>query len=87
MFRSVYSVSLCRSVYCLCVNMYCTVLLPPGVNPVAFNKIYHFIHKILRMDFPGMRIPDNGGENLAISNPSKAHKLPRLLVYVGDITW
>ena len=24
MFRSVYSVSLCRSVYCLCVNVYCT---------------------------------------------------------------
>ena len=23
-FRSVYSVSLCCSVYCLCVNMYCT---------------------------------------------------------------
>ena len=24
MFCSVYSVSLCRSVYCLCVNVYCT---------------------------------------------------------------
>jgi hypothetical protein len=38
-----YSVSLCRSVYCLCVNVYCTVLLPPGVNPIAVNKytIYH----------------------------------------------
>jgi hypothetical protein len=24
MFRSVYSVSLCYSVYCLCVNVYCT---------------------------------------------------------------
>ena len=24
MFRSGYSVSLCRSVYCLCVNVYCT---------------------------------------------------------------
>ena len=24
MFRSVYSVSLCCSVYCLCVNVYCT---------------------------------------------------------------
>ena len=26
MFRSVYSVSLCCSMYCLCVNVYCTVL-------------------------------------------------------------
>jgi hypothetical protein len=40
MFRSVYSVSLCRSVYCWCVNVYCTVLLPPVVNPTAVNKIY-----------------------------------------------
>ena len=23
--------------YCLCVNVYCTVL-PPGVNPIAVNK-------------------------------------------------
>ena len=35
-FRSRYCVSLCRSVYCLCVNMY--LPLPPGVNPVAVNK-------------------------------------------------
>ena len=39
---------LCRSVYCFCVYM-CTVLLPPGVNPIAVNKhlfffyIYRFI--------------------------------------------
>jgi hypothetical protein len=25
-------------VYCLCINVYCTVLLPPGVNPIAVNK-------------------------------------------------
>jgi hypothetical protein len=24
--------------YCLCVNVYCTVLLPPGDNPIAVNK-------------------------------------------------
>ena len=41
MFRSVYSVPLCCSVYCLCVNVYCTVLLPPGVNPIAV-KIYQY---------------------------------------------
>jgi len=28
---------LCRSLYCLCVNV-CTVLLPPGGYPVAVNK-------------------------------------------------
>jgi hypothetical protein len=24
--------------YCLCVNVYCTVLLPPGVNSIAVNR-------------------------------------------------
>jgi hypothetical protein len=38
MFHSGYSVSMCFSVYCLCVNVYCTVLHPPGVNPTAVNK-------------------------------------------------
>jgi len=38
MFHSGYSVSLCFSVYCLCVNVYCTVLHPLGVNPIAVNK-------------------------------------------------
>ena len=45
-FCSVYSVSLCCSVYCLCVNVYCTVLLPAGVNPIAVNRniiSYHII--------------------------------------------
>jgi hypothetical protein len=36
MFCSVYSVSLCSSVYCL-VKM-CTVLLAPSVNPTAVNQ-------------------------------------------------
>jgi len=45
-FRSEYSVSLCCSVYCLCVNV--TVLLPLGVNTIAVNiyiicHIYHII--------------------------------------------
>jgi hypothetical protein len=51
MFRSGYSVSLCCSVYCLCVNV--TVLLPPGVNPITVNKYisyhimsYHIIYNI-----------------------------------------
>jgi len=48
MFRSVYSVSLCFSMYCLCVNVYCTVLLPPGVNPIAFNK-YIISHLVIIM--------------------------------------
>ena len=43
-FCSVYSVSLCCSVYCLCATVYCTVLLPPGVNPTAVNKIYRISH-------------------------------------------
>jgi len=33
-----YSVSLCCFVYCLRVNVY--LQLPPGLNPIAVNKIY-----------------------------------------------
>jgi len=45
-FCSGYFVSLCCSVYCLCETVYCTVLLPPGVNQIAVNKYivsYHII--------------------------------------------
>jgi len=52
----------------------CTVLVPPGVNPTAVNKIYHKI--LYSMNCPRMRTQDNGGEKLAISNPRKADKRP-----------
>ena len=39
MFRSVYSVSLCCSVYCLCVNVYCTAAT--GCQPNCSHQIYH----------------------------------------------
>jgi hypothetical protein len=48
MFPSRYSVSLCCSVYCLCVNVYW--LLPPGVNPIAVNEYimsYHILYHII----------------------------------------
>ena len=32
--------------YCLFVNVYCTVLLPPGDNPIAVNK-YIISHRII----------------------------------------
>jgi hypothetical protein len=38
--------------HCLCVNVYCTVLLPPGVNPIAVkyniyqNKPRHILLKV-----------------------------------------
>ena len=41
-----YSVSLYCSGYCLCVTVYSTVLLPPGVNPTAVNKKYINIYII-----------------------------------------
>jgi len=50
MFRSVYSVSLCCSVYCLCVNVYCTVLLTPGVKPIAIYKYIYDIYHIIYFD-------------------------------------
>jgi len=43
MFRSGYSVSSC----CSCVNVYCTVLLPPGANPIAVNKHFILYHSIV----------------------------------------
>jgi hypothetical protein len=38
MFCSGYSVSLCFSMYCLCVNVNCIVLLPAGDNPIVVHK-------------------------------------------------
>ena len=38
MFRSVYSVSLCCSVYCVCVNLYCTT--GSGCQPNCSYQIY-----------------------------------------------
>ena len=31
-------------VLCIVCVYLCTVLLPPGVNPIAVNKIYHSYH-------------------------------------------
>jgi hypothetical protein len=44
MFRSVFSISLFCPVYCLCVNG--TVLLQPGVNPIAVKYVYDHHHHI-----------------------------------------
>jgi hypothetical protein len=45
MFRSRYCVSLCCSVYCfMCM---CTVLLPPGDNPIAVNKHINLKFKLV----------------------------------------
>jgi hypothetical protein len=41
MFYSVYSVSLCCSAYCLCVNVYCTTAT--GCQPNCSLQIYHII--------------------------------------------
>jgi hypothetical protein len=41
MFRSVYSVSLCCSVYCWCVNVYCTAATV--CQPNCSYQIYHII--------------------------------------------
>ena len=38
MLHSGYSASLCFSVYFWCVNVYCTELHPPCVNPIAVNE-------------------------------------------------
>jgi hypothetical protein len=42
MFRFVYSVSLCCSVYCLCVHVYCTTAT--GCQPNYSKQIYHYHH-------------------------------------------
>jgi len=45
MFCSVYSVSLCCFVYCLCVNVYCTTAT--GCQPNCSYQIYHIIYRIV----------------------------------------
>ena len=45
MFRSSYCVSLCRSMYCLCVNVYCTTAI--GCQPNCSYKIYYILPYIL----------------------------------------
>jgi len=41
----VYSVSLCCSVYCLCVNVYCTAAT--GWQPDCSLQIYHISYRII----------------------------------------
>jgi len=41
---------LCCFVYCLCVNVQATVLLPPGDNPIAVNK-YIISYQIFSINF------------------------------------
>ena len=43
MFCSVYSVSLCCSVYCLCVNVYCTTATGCQPNCSLTNISYHIV--------------------------------------------
>ena len=40
---ALYSVSLCSSVYCLCVNVH--LEMPPGLNPTAVKEIYQYMNK------------------------------------------
>ena len=44
MFHSRYSVSLCYSVFCLCVNVCCTTAT--GCQPICSWQIYHIYHII-----------------------------------------
>jgi hypothetical protein len=44
LFCSVYSVSLCCSVHCLCVNVYCTAAT--GCQPNCNQHIYHILSSI-----------------------------------------
>jgi hypothetical protein len=45
MLHSLYSVSLCCSVYCLCVNVYCTTAT--GCQPNCSKQTYHIIYHII----------------------------------------
>ena len=45
MFHSRYSVSLCCSVYCLCVNVYCTAAT--GCQTNCSHQIYHISYHIV----------------------------------------
>ena len=49
MFRSVCSVSLCRSVYCLCVNVYCTAATGRQPNCSKQNTSYHSVPSLVTL--------------------------------------
>ena len=54
--------------YCLCVNVYCTVLLPPGVNTIAVNK-YNNTNKVTIFTIPNdilSSFTDNNGHIFVI---------------------
>jgi len=53
MFCSVYSLSLCCSVYSLCVNMYCTTAT--FYQPNCIQQIYHII-------FPSQHVKNHSPE-------------------------
>jgi hypothetical protein len=66
---------LCCSVYCLCVNVYCTVcVLPPAVNPVAVNK-----YIIISYQFDPLNMVTCYRSSKSIFSPHLFHS-PRLSV-------
>ena len=64
MFRSGYSVSLCYSVYCLCVTVYCTTAI--GCQPTAVNKyiIYTIISFFVSFEDGGRKVFRNNCNKL-----------------------
>jgi hypothetical protein len=82
MFRSVYSVSLCCSVYCLCVTVYCTVLLPPGVNPAAVN-----IHITSYINCDVCRRTNKAAPHNEIAGPSHGRPAGELLLLRTHFFW
>ena len=60
MFRSGYSVSLCYSMYCLCVTLYCTTAT--GCQPNCSEQIYHISYIYSLTDW---RKPSNTSVNMS----------------------
>jgi hypothetical protein len=70
MFRSGYSVSLCCSVYCLCVNVNCTATT--GFQTNCSHQIYHIIS--YHIFVISKHLPSSSHFPLTTDNP-KAHYL------------
>jgi len=72
MFRSRYSVSLCCSMYCLCVNVYCTTATV--CQPKCSSQIYHIIKLYYRNHGrPLKRLLDTWDRNGSTSGPTPWH--------------
>ena len=63
MYCSVYPVSLCCSVYCLCLNMHCTIAI--RCQPNCSQQIYHILSVFVSYEEVHTVLPEGTSHNIA----------------------